>query len=172
MSRTFQVARLMGSMTVRENLFLSALTGQDRGVRPWDMFSKHTAVNEKVDRALEDSGLADLADASASALAQGARKTLEMVMAIIQQPRLLLLDEPPAGMGYEDARAATVHLKRLLDARPELTIVLTAHDMEVIHSLAERVVLMAQGQVVLEGTAQEVADDPKTKALYLGQGAS
>ncbi|MGB4137113.1 MAG: ABC transporter ATP-binding protein, partial [Microbacterium sp.] len=97
-------------------------------------------------------------------------KTLEMAMAIIQEPTLLLLDEPTAGMGYEDARAATAQLKNLLESRPGMTIVLTAHDMEVIHSVASRVVLMAGGKVMLEGTAADVAAHPTTKTLYLGQG--
>ena len=172
LSRTFQVARLFATMTVRENLFMAALTGQRRGIRFWDMFSTHDEVGERVERALADSGLEDLAETPAAALAQGARKTLEMAMAVVQDPRILLLDEPTAGMGFEDARAATAQLKALLDARREMTIILTAHDMEVIHSIAERVVLMANGQVVLEGTPQEVADHETTKALYLGHGGA
>ncbi|WP_229052382.1 ABC transporter ATP-binding protein [Aeromicrobium sp. Leaf350] len=170
MSRTFQVARLFPTMSVRDNLFMAALTGQRRGIKFWDMFSGHREVHERVDRAMEDSSLTELADAQASALAQGARKTLEMAMAIVQEPRILLLDEPTAGMGYEDARAATTQLKRMLDGRRDMTIILTAHDMDVIHSLAERVVLMANGQVVLEGTPREVAEHETTKALYLGHG--
>ncbi|MCL3819848.1 ABC transporter ATP-binding protein [Aeromicrobium wangtongii] len=172
MSRTFQVARLMPSMTVRENVFMAALTGQHRGVRFWDMFSSHREVEKRVDVALADSNLEDLAGVSAAALAQGARKTLEMAMAIVQDPKILLLDEPTAGMGFEDARSATAQLKRLLDARPDMTIILTAHDMEVIHSLAERVVLMANGEVVLEGSPAEVASHETTKALYLGHGGA
>jgi len=172
MSRTFQVARLISTMTVRDNLFLAALTGQRRGIRFWDALSARTHVWADVEAALEDSGLADQAGTVAGSLAQGARKTLEMAMAIVQRPRLLLLDEPTAGMGYEDARAATAQLRRLLDARPDMTTILTAHDMEVIHTVAERVVLMANGQTVLEGTPREVADHATTKALYLGQGAS
>lgn len=170
MSRTFQVARLVSSMSVRENLFLAALTGQRRGVRFWDALAKRPDVWAEADAALADAGLGDQADTVAGSLAQGARKTLEMAMAIVQRPRLLLLDEPTAGMGYEDARTATAQLKRLLDARRDMTIILTAHDMEVIHSVAERVVLMANGETVLEGTPREVAEHATTKALYLGQG--
>ncbi len=172
MSRTFQVARLVSTMTVRENLFLAALTGQRRGVRFWDAFAKRADVWADADAAMVDAGLAGDADTVAGSLAQGARKTLEMAMAIVQRPRLLLLDEPTAGMGYEDARTATAQLKRLLDVRRDMTIILTAHDMEVIHSVAERVVLMANGETVLEGTPHEVAEHATTKALYLGQGDS
>lgn len=172
MSRTFQVARLFPTMSVRDNLFMAALTGQRRGIRFWDMFASHAEVHDRVAQAMVDAELVDLADVPASALAQGARKTLEMAMAVVQDPRILLLDEPTAGMGFEDARAATAQLKALLDARRDMTIILTAHDMEVIHSLAERVVLMANGRVVLEGTPQEVAEHETTKALYLGHGGA
>ncbi|KQY56146.1 hypothetical protein ASD11_16925 [Aeromicrobium sp. Root495] len=172
MSRTFQVARLMSTMTVRENVFLAALTGGRRGVRWWDTLRSHREVWDETDLALADAGLLELSDTVASSLAQGARKTLEMAMAVVQRPAILLLDEPTAGMGYEDARAATAQLKALLDQRRDMTIILTAHDMEVIHSLAERVVLMANGEVVLEGTPDYVARHETTKTLYLGQGAS
>lgn len=171
LSRTFQVARLVHSMTVRENLFFAALTGGRQGMRFWDALSRRADVWAEADAMMETSGLSDVSHVPASTLAQGARKTLEMAMAMIQKPKLLLLDEPTAGMGYEDARAATAQLKTLLDAHPEMTIILTAHDMEVIYSLAERVVLMANGQTVLEGTPAEVAANPMTKELYLGQEA-
>ncbi|WP_107764355.1 ABC transporter ATP-binding protein [Nocardioides terrigena] len=171
-SRTFQVARLMPTMTVRENLFLAALTGQRQGIRFWDALSTRPDVTEEAEAAMVAAGLADLSDVLASSLAQGARKTLEMAMAVVQKPTLLLLDEPTAGMGYDDARIATKQLGALLEERREMTIILTAHDMEVIHSLAERVVLMANGKVVLDGSPQYVADHAVTKELYLGRGAS
>jgi len=167
-SRTFQVARLFDSMTVRDNIFTAALAGRRRP-RAWDSFSQHREAWAITDELIEQSSLGDFADTSSATLAQGARKTLEMAMAIAQQPRLLLLDEPTAGMSYEDARSAVTLLIGLLDARPELTIVLTAHDMDVIHRIARRVVLMARGQVVLEGTPAEVSDHPTTRELYLGR---
>lgn len=170
MSRTFQVARLFGSMTARENLFVSALAGRSQEFRAWDAAAKRKRAWSVADEAIEVAGLESFAYAGASTLPQGARKTLEMAMAIVQEPTLILLDEPTAGMGYEDARAATAQLTRLLEARPDMTIILTAHDMEVIHSVASRVVLMAAGKVVLEGTASDVAAHPTTKTLYLGQG--
>ncbi len=169
LSRTFQVARLVHSMTVRENLFFAALTGGRQGVRFWDALSTRADVWAEADAMMEASGLTSVAHLEASTLAQGARKSLEMAMAMVQNPKLLLLDEPTAGMGYEDARAATTQLKALLDSRPQMTIILTAHDMEVIYSLAQRVVLMANGRTVLEGTPAEVAANPITKELYLGQ---
>ena len=167
-SRTFQVARLFDSMTVRENIFVAALSARRRP-RGWDSFSHHAEAWATADELIEQSQLGPVAHTGSATLAQGARKTLEMAMAIAQKPRLLLLDEPTAGMSYEDARSAVTLLIGLLDARPELTIVLTAHDMDVIHRVARRVVLMARGQVVLEGTPTEVSEHPTTRELYLGR---
>jgi branched-chain amino acid transport system ATP-binding protein len=166
-SRTFQVARLFDSMTVRENLFMAAFSTRRRP-RMWDAMAGHRKARATADELLEQAELTADADATAATLGQGGRKTLEMAMAIAQRPRLLLLDEPTAGMSLEDAQAAVVQLNALLDARPELTIVLTAHDMDVVNRLAGRVVLMARGQVVLEGTPTEVSAHATTRELYLG----
>ena len=170
LSRTFQVARLFTSMTVRENVFMAALLSEPGGgrVRAWDSRLKHQRVWHIVDEVLESTSLSGLADTSAASLAQGARKTLEMAMAVAQQPVLLLLDEPTAGMSHEDAIGAVHQLRKLVDERPELTVVLTAHDMEVVFALADRVLLMAGGMTVLDGTPAEVAADPRTREIYLG----
>ena len=82
-------------------------------------------------------------------------------MAIVQEPRILLLDEPTAGMGYEDARAATAQLKQMLDARRDMTIILTAHDMDVIQAMAHQVMVMKDGQVVEAGETQAVLAQPR-----------
>lgn len=169
-SRTFQVARLFTSMTVRENVFMAALA-HHKGVRCWDRAAAHREVWSEVDRLLERTSLASIADRSAATLAQGARKSLEMAMAVAQQPKLLLLDEPTAGMSYDDARGAVRVLRSLLDDDPGLTMIVTAHDMEVVFALAERVVLMARGEKVLDGSPDEVAAHPKTKEIYLGSSA-
>ncbi|SOD74666.1 amino acid/amide ABC transporter ATP-binding protein 1 (HAAT family) [Jatrophihabitans sp. GAS493] len=167
-SRTFQVARLFDSMSVRENMMVAALSARRRP-HAWDAFSRHRRAEKTVDELLAQTGLEALADSGTATLAQGARKSLELIMAIAQEPRVLLLDEPTAGMSYDDARSAVTLLNELLDARPELTIVLTAHDMDVIHRVARRVVLMARGRVVLEGTPAEVAAHETTRELYLGR---
>jgi branched-chain amino acid transport system ATP-binding protein len=167
-SRTFQVARLFDSMTVRDNLVMAAWSARRRP-RCWDAFAGHRAARAVADDLIEQTGLEGVAHASSATLAQGARKTLELAMSIAQSPRLLLLDEPTAGMSFEDARAAVTLLGRLLDSRPEMTIVLTAHDMDVIHRLARRVVLMARGRVVLDGSPAEVASHETTRELYLGR---
>lgn len=167
-SRTFQVARLFGSMSVRENVLLAVRSAR-RSPHCWDALARHRSDWAAADEYLAQVGLSDLSTTPCDVLAQGARKSLEMAMAIAQAPRVLLLDEPTAGMGYDDARNAVDLLCRLLDDRPELTIVLTAHDMDVVHRVARRVVLMARGRTVLDGTPREVAEHDTTRELYLGR---
>ena len=169
LSRTFQVARLFGSMTVRENLVLAATATRGSQVVWWDSFHRYSdEVTERVERALGRTSLTGVADKAAATLPQGARKTLELAMAIVQEPKVLLLDEPTAGMSLDDALGTIRTLKTICRDQPELTVIITAHDMEVIFAVAERVVLMAQGAVVLEGTPDEVTAHPITHEVYLG----
>ncbi|MDB5876442.1 MAG: hypothetical protein JWQ07_5884 [Ramlibacter sp.] len=169
LSRTFQVARLFGSMTVRDNLIVAATACRGGQGAWWDSFDKQDpAVIERVDRALGRTSLTGLADQEAATLAQGARKTLELAMAIVQEPKVLLLDEPTAGMSLDDARATIQALVGICRDQPDVTVVITAHDMDVIFAVAERVVLMAQGKVVLDGTPDEVTGHAITHEVYLG----
>lgn len=171
-SRTFQVARMFGAATVYENVLLSALAGDGRGLRWYDRFLSNATAAERTERALEQTGLTSTSRQEASTLAQGDRKRLEMAMALVQQPTILLLDEPTAGMSYEDSVATIGLLQQVCQSDPELTVILTAHDMEVIFAVAERVILMAQGQTEVEGTPDEVAAHPRTREVYLGTSAA
>ena len=169
MSRTFQVARLFGSMTVQDNLIVAATATRERQVIWWDTFEKHDPeVLARVDRALGRTSLTGLAHQKAATLPQGARKTLELAMAIVQEPKVLLLDEPTAGMSLDDAQGTIATLVTICRDQPAMTVVITAHDMEVIFAVAERVVLLAQGKVVLDGTPAEVTAHATTREVYLG----
>jgi branched-chain amino acid transport system ATP-binding protein len=167
-SRTFQVARMFSAATVYENVMLSALAGEGKGLRWYDRFLSNDWAAERTDRVLVETGLGSRAHQAASTLAQGDRKRLEMAMALVQQPRILLLDEPTAGMSFEDSMATIELLKQVCEHDPELTVVLTAHDMEVVFAMADRIILMAQGQTEVEGTPEEVAAHPRTREVYLG----
>ena len=169
LSRTFQVARLFGSMSVEDNLVIAAEATRRNPVVWWDTFAeREQSVAERVERALGRTSLTELADQEAATLPQGARKTLELAMAIVQDPDVLLLDEPTAGMSLDDAKGTIRTLQQICRDQPDLTVVITAHDMEVIFAVAERVVLMAQGQIVLDGTPQEVTGHEITHEVYLG----
>lgn len=167
-SRTFQVARMFPSRSVEDNITLARGVSEGRGARFWDQLGRADATRQRVGEVLEGLELADLSQALAGVLAQGDRKRLELAMALVQDPRMLLLDEPTAGMSLEDTVHTIETLQRIRAEHGGMTIVLTAHDMDVVFALSDRVVLMGQGQVVIEGTPSEVEQAPETRELYLG----
>lgn len=171
LSRTFQVASFFGSRTVRENLILAVEASAGHPFAFWDRFHSGREKLARVDEMLVRLTLADHAESRADMLAQGDRKRLEFAMALVQQPRLLLLDEPTAGMSLEDIRQTIETLRAVKETYPQLAIVLTAHDMEVIFSVSDRVLLMGQGALLMEGTPAEVEAAPITRELYLGVAA-
>lgn len=168
MSRTFQVASFFASRTVRENLVLARIAAVGHPLRPWDIFSRGQGELVRVSEVLDELDLERLADAPAQTLAQGDRKRLELAMALVQDPILLSLDEPTAGMSLDDTRRTIEILQRIKADSPEMSVVFTAHDMDVVFSVSDRVVLMGQGQVILTGTPAEVEAAPETRELYLG----
>lgn len=169
MSRTFQVAHLFSTRTVAEHLKL-AISAKARGYRRMlDSFERSARRREElIDATVTQLGLRGVANELASNLAQGDRKRLELAMAIIQEPRLLLLDEPTAGMSNQDVSLTVAMLKTIQRVSPDLTIVLTGHDMEVLFALASRIILMADGEQVLDGTPDEVASSEIARQVYLG----
>jgi branched-chain amino acid transport system ATP-binding protein len=164
-ARTFQVARFFLRKTVEQNLVIArdAHAGLYRSP-----LSRAPRADANVTTALEAVGLDALRYQSSSTLSHGDRKSLEIAMALTQNPAVLLLDEPTAGMGAEDVPRTIQLLKNLRTIRPELTVVITAHDMDVVFALADRVVLMNNGRVALEGRPAAVRDDPLTREIYLG----
>lgn len=164
-ARTFQIARSFPTKSVEQNVLIASDALRRRYRHFWGASPRADA---KVERAIEASGLTDHRAALAGSLSHGNRKNLEIAMALVQEPRLLLLDEPTAGMGSEDLPRTIAILTRLRDETPEQAIVITAHDMDVVFALADRVVLMANGRVALDGTPAEVRDSPQTREIYLG----
>ncbi len=170
MSRTFQVARLFPTRTVTEHLELAISSKAGGFNKFFDSFEK-TAQKRKelIENTIAELGLNAVRNELASNLAQGDRKRLELAMAIIQEPELLLLDEPTAGMSNQDCLLTVDTLKAIQAANPKLTIVLTGHDMDVLFALAKRIILMADGEKVLDGTPEEVANSEVAKQVYLGE---
>lgn len=164
-ARTFQIARFFPTKSVEENVVIASQAIRSGYRRFW---AGTPRPNGGVDKALAAVGLADLRAMPASTLSQGNRKNLEIAMALVQEPKLLLLDEPTAGMGAEDIPQTIAILKELREVRPDLAIVVTAHDMDVVFALADRVVLMANGRIAMDGKPEEVRDAPQTREIYLG----
>lgn len=168
MVRSFQIVRVFPTFTVRENVHAAVLAGRRR---TWLFYvdERRAGGHAETDRLLEESRLAPFAEARASQLSQGDRKRLEMAMALALDPRLLLLDEPTAGMSPAET-AETVELVRDLWRRHGCAVLLTEHDMSVIFGLASRITVLHQGRVLVSGEPDAIASDPRVLEVYLGQG--
>jgi len=151
--RTFQVAATFASMTVRENVVvaLSAL-GRDPAA---------------ADALLARVGAAELASAHTATLAYGDAKRVELALAIAGQPRLLLMDEPTAGMSARD-RSTPMRLARELADDDRIAVLFTEHDMDVVFGFADRVIVLDRGEIIAQGAPDAIRADPRVQEVYLG----
>ena len=164
LGRTYQVLTLFAQETLMHNLGL-ALVGRGGGWRPWGAFAARPGLREAAEAALAQVGLAGRGQAIVAETAYGERRRLELAMALALQPRVLLLDEPLAGLSAAERETVAA----LLQGLPRtITVVLIEHDMDMALAFAERITLLNFGAVVLEGTRAEVTADPRTREVYLG----
>jgi branched-chain amino acid transport system ATP-binding protein len=164
-SRSFQRTNVFPRLPVRENLRLAAAAGS-RG--SYDMLGAVGRLRAPLERAratAEAVGLADRLDAPAGTLSYGEQRQLEIGIALATRPKLLLLDEPTAGMSPEETQRMT----ELLAGLPrEITLLIIEHDMDVVFTLADRITVLHYGEILAEGTADEVRADPRVYEVYLG----
>jgi branched-chain amino acid transport system ATP-binding protein len=165
LARTYQILTLFPQETLLHNVVLSLL-GLDRlRWNPWTMLSGHRHLYESAREALAKVGLSDGAERIVAETSYGERRRLEVAMALAQQPKVLLLDEPLAGLSQEERQT----VRALLDTIPrDVTIVMIEHDMDTALGFAERITLLHYGEVIVEGTRAEVVADPRTREVYLG----
>jgi branched-chain amino acid transport system ATP-binding protein len=169
-ARTFQITEVFPELTTRENLRIAVESAAGYRLRPWLSRDADGEVGARVTELLDMSGLADRADRLVGELSHGDQRAAEIMMALALKPRLLLLDEPTAGMGEQETYDIT-RLIRRLHRDQQLTIVLIEHDMRVIFHLADRIMVLAEGAVLAEGTAQEIAHNEAVQTAYLGRAA-
>ncbi|MGP3536057.1 ABC transporter ATP-binding protein [Microbacterium sp. RD1] len=170
LSRTFQVARFFPSRTVEENIALALAAKDGWYNRLFDSFDRSVRRRrDDLDSAMERLRLTAVARRAAADLPQGDRKRLELAMAIAQDPVLLLLDEPTAGMSNEDCDITVDLIHEIKRQDADLAIVMTGHDMHVLLAVATRVLLMAEGRTVLDGDPETVRSSPQARQLYLGE---
>jgi branched-chain amino acid transport system ATP-binding protein len=169
-ARTFQITEVFPELTVRENLRIPVEVASGYRVRPWLSADADKKVRAHVSELLEMGGLAAKADRLVGELAHGDQRATEIMMALALRPRLLLLDEPTAGMGDQETYDIT-QLIRKLHRDQKLTIVLIEHDMRVVFHLADRIMVLDQGRFLAEGTPQDIAANKAVQTAYLGQAA-
>ena len=167
-SRVFQTPEIFGDLTLVENAMIPAFASRDGAFRihAWEPVWAETGIRENAMLLLEDVGLASSAETIANQLSRGDKRRLELAMCLVQQPKLLLLDEPTAGMARADTNN-TIDLLKKIAARG-ITMVIIEHDMHVVFSLAQKISVLAQGTVIAEGLPNEIKGNPKVQEAYLG----
>lgn len=165
--RTFQVAATYASMTVIENVQM-ALLSHHRGL--YRMWTRAGARHrEEALALLEAVDLRDRADEPCGTLAYGEIKTVELAIALANQPRLLLMDEPTAGMAPRERSALMTLTKRLVKERG-IGVLFTEHSMDVVFAHSDRIMVLARGQLIAQGAPDEIRGDPKVREVYFGSG--
>jgi branched-chain amino acid transport system ATP-binding protein len=170
MARTFQITEIFPELTVFENVRIGAEVAAGYRLRPWINRAETAELQRRIDNTLALCGLSNKTDRLVGELAHGDQRVAEIAMALALRPRLLLLDEPTAGMGDQETYEIT-QLVRRLHRDSNFTIVLIEHDMRVVFHLANRITVLDQGALLAEGTPQEIAANEAVQAAYLGEAA-
>jgi branched-chain amino acid transport system ATP-binding protein len=170
MARTFQITEIFPELTVAENVRIGAEVAAGYRLRPWLTRAERAAISGRVQEVLALTSLDQKGGRLAGELAHGDQRAAEIAMALALKPRLLLLDEPTAGMGDQETYELAQLIRRLHQGS-KLTIVLIEHDMRVVFHLADRISVLDQGCLLAEGTPQEIAADEAVQAAYLGKAA-
>lgn len=167
-SRSFQINNIFPEMTVRENVevALTAFYGQSK--RWYNLYSNNTEIQQKADALLERLALSELAHQRAGTISYGDKRLLEIAVVLATDPHVVLLDEPTAGMTPDETKRVTALVKKLAQTG-EYTFLITEHDMEVVFSLADRIMVMHRGQCLVIGSPEEVRQNRDVRVAYLGE---
>ncbi len=169
-SRVFQTPEIFTELTVFENVMIPCFAKRDGAFRMHAIESvgSETDIIEKAELMLLDVNMQDKKDMHAGSLSRGDKRRLEMAMCLAQDPKLLLLDEPTAGMARADTNNTIDLLKQIKEQR-NITLAIIEHDMHVVFSLAERISVLAQGTVIVEDIPDNIKGHPKVREAYLGE---
>ncbi len=167
-ARVFQTPEIFPELSVLHNVMLPAFAKRDGAfqVHMVRSLDSEKALREEAEHLLHDVGMYERRDTHAGALSRGDKRRMELAMCLIQHPRLLLLDEPTAGMSRHDTNT-TIELLKKIKARG-MTKIIIEHDMHVVFSLADRISVLAGGKIIVEGPPDEVRGNPKVQEAYLG----
>lgn len=169
-SRVFQTPEIFGDLSVMENMLIPCFAKRDGAFRMhgYDSVVSERGMIEKAEEMLAEVNMLDKRDMQASSMSRGDKRRLEMAMCLVQSPRLLLLDEPTAGMARADTEN-TIELLKTIRKERGLTMAIIEHDMNVVFSLAERITVLAQGTPLVEDIPDNIKGHPKVREAYLGE---
>ena len=172
-SRVFQTPEIFSDLSVFENMLIPCFAKRDGSFRlhALESIAAEKELIEKAEHMLAEVNMADKRQMIASSLSRGDKRRLEMAMCLVQEPRLLLLDEPTAGMARADTNH-TIDLLNEIHEKRDITMVIIEHDMHVVFSLAKRITVLAQGTPLVEDTPDNIKGHPKVKEAYLGEAAA
>ncbi len=167
-SRVFQTPEIFADLTLLENVMIPTFARRDGSFRinAWIRVDSEAEARDRAESLLHEVGLAEKRDETAGTLSRGDKRRLELAMCLVQEPRLLLLDEPTAGMSRADTNGTIDLLQRI--GERGITKIVIEHDMHVVFSLAHRISVLAQGTVIAEGPPAEIKGDARVQEAYLG----
>jgi branched-chain amino acid transport system ATP-binding protein len=165
--RTFQIAETFASLTVVENVQMALLSADGKLFSMWGKAADHKRAEARA--LLDQVGMAAQADRPCSVLAYGDVKRVELAIAMANNPKLLLMDEPTAGMAPKERNELMALTKKLVVER-NMAVLFTEHSMDVVFAYADRIIVLARGRLIAGGAPQEIRDHPKVKEVYFGSG--
>jgi branched-chain amino acid transport system ATP-binding protein len=169
-SRVFQTPEIFGDLTVLENVLIPCFAKRDGAYRmhAFETVAHEAEINAQAEAMLKGVKMWEKRHEHSGTLSRGDKRRLELAMCLVQGPKLLLLDEPTAGMARADTNN-TIDLLKEIKARGDITMVIIEHDMEVVFSLADRITVLAQGTPLVEDEPEKIKGHPKVKEAYLGE---
>ena len=169
-SRVFQTPEIFTDLSVIENVMIPCFAKRDGAFRMHaiESVSSEKGIREQAETMLADVNMLDKRDMHTASLSRGDKRRLEMAMCLVQDPKLLLLDEPTAGMARADTNNTIDLLKEIKEKR-NITMAIIEHDMHVVFSMAERITVLAQGTPLVEDTPDNIKGHPKVREAYLGE---
>ncbi|HQR12469.1 MAG TPA: ABC transporter ATP-binding protein [Casimicrobiaceae bacterium] len=166
LARTFQINRLFADMTVLETVMLAVCERRNEGAAWWKAAGDHTAAVEESAELIARLRLSDVANERTRNLAYGKQRLIEIALALAARPRVLLLDEPAAGVPTRESRELFETIAKL---PREVTIVLIEHDMDLVFRFADRIAVLVSGALLTEDSPEQIKKDPRVRQLYLGE---
>ncbi len=167
-SRSFQITNIFNELTVLENIQVALVARHKKGLNLWQVSARDKRLEDQGLELLARLGLESVARARAGTLSHGDKRRVELAIVLSTEPQLVLLDEPTAGMTPEETHAVVHLIRSLADSGP-YTFFLTEHDMDVVFRLAQKICVMHRGELLAEGTPEEIRNDPNVRTAYLGE---